>query len=107
VAIPSGPLGAPNASLKSGRDQEIGTDEAGWIGDEAMSSERGWIGDPQPSVEWRDSHYSRQADRIYSRQADRINTQPDPLRGEGGHDAELAEPDRDGANMQLRGQIAW
>jgi hypothetical protein len=26
----------------------------------------------------------------YSRQADRINTQPDPLRGEGGHDAELA-----------------
>ena len=25
-----------------------------------MSAERGWIGDPQPSVEWRDSHYSRQ-----------------------------------------------
>jgi hypothetical protein len=24
-----------------------------------MSAERGWIGDPQPSVEWRDSHYSR------------------------------------------------
>jgi hypothetical protein len=47
-----------------------------------MSAERGWIGDPQPSVEWRDSHYSRQADRI--------NTQPDPLRGEGEHDAELA-----------------
>jgi hypothetical protein len=47
-----------------------------------MSAERGWIGDPQPSVEWRDSHYSRQADRI--------NTQPDPLRGEGGRDAELA-----------------
>ena len=62
--------------------KEISTDEAGWIGDEAMSAERGWIGDPQPSVEWRDSHYSRQADRI--------NTQPDPLRGEGGHDAELA-----------------
>ena len=29
--IPSGPLGAPNASLKSGRDQEIGTEEAGWM----------------------------------------------------------------------------
>jgi len=31
-----------------------------------MSAERGWIGDPQPSVEWRDSHYSRtpaEADR--------------------------------------------
>jgi hypothetical protein len=80
--IPSGPVGAPNVSLKSGRDQEISTDEAGWIADEAMSAERGWIGDPQPSVEWRDSHYSRQADRI--------NTQPDPLRGEGAHDAELA-----------------
>jgi hypothetical protein len=74
--------GCNETSLKSGRDQEVGTDEAGWIGDEAMSAERGWIGDPQPSVEWRDSHYSRQADRI--------NTQPDPLRGEGGHDAELA-----------------
>jgi hypothetical protein len=49
--VPCGPLGAPNASLKSGRDQEISTDEAGWIGDEAMSAERGWIGDPQPSVE--------------------------------------------------------
>jgi hypothetical protein len=47
-----------------------------------MSAERGWIGDPQPSVEWRDSHYSRQADRI--------NTRPDPLQGEGGHEAELA-----------------
>lgn len=31
---------------------------------DAMSAERGWIGDPQPSAEWRDSHYSRQADRI-------------------------------------------
>jgi hypothetical protein len=29
-----------------------------------MSADRGWIGDPQPSVEWRDSHYSRQADRL-------------------------------------------
>jgi hypothetical protein len=29
-----------------------------------MSAERGGIGDPQPSVEWRDSHYSRQADRV-------------------------------------------
>jgi hypothetical protein len=29
--VPSGPLGALNASLKSGRDQEIGTDEAGWM----------------------------------------------------------------------------
>ena len=48
VVPSSGPLGAPNASLKSGRDQEISTDEAGWIGDEAMSAERGWIGDPQP-----------------------------------------------------------
>ena len=34
---------------------------------EAMSAERGWIGDPQPSVEWRDSHYSRQADREASK----------------------------------------
>jgi hypothetical protein len=34
------------------------------------------------AVEWRDSYYSRRADRI--------NTQPDLLRGEGGHDAELA-----------------
>jgi hypothetical protein len=32
-----------------------------------MSAERGWIGDPQPSVEWRDSHYSREADRIAAR----------------------------------------
>ena len=32
--------------------------------EDAMSAERGWIGDPQPSVEWRDSHYSRQADRL-------------------------------------------
>jgi hypothetical protein len=47
--------GCNETSLKSGRDQEVGTDEAGWIGDEAMSAERGWIGDPQPSVEWRDS----------------------------------------------------
>jgi hypothetical protein len=30
-----------------------------------MSADRGWIGDPQPSVEWRDSHYSRQADREF------------------------------------------
>ena len=29
--VPSGPLGAQNASLKSGRDQEISTDEAGWM----------------------------------------------------------------------------
>jgi len=29
-----------------------------------MSAERGWIGDPQPCVEWRDSHYSSQADRL-------------------------------------------
>jgi hypothetical protein len=31
--------------------------------EDTMSAERGWIGDPQPPVEWRDSHYSRQADR--------------------------------------------
>ena len=64
VVPSSGPLGAPNASLKSGRDQEISTDEAGRIGDEAMSAERGWIGDPQRSVEWRDSHYSPQRVRL-------------------------------------------
>jgi hypothetical protein len=30
--VPSGPLGALNASLKkSGRDQKISTDEAGWM----------------------------------------------------------------------------
>lgn len=29
-----------------------------------MSAERGWIGDPQPSKEWHDSHYSREADRL-------------------------------------------
>ena len=29
--VPSGPLGAPNAVLKSGLDQEISTDEAGWM----------------------------------------------------------------------------
>jgi hypothetical protein len=33
-----------------------------------MSAERGWIGDPQPAVEWRDSHYSRQADRLSTAQ---------------------------------------
>jgi hypothetical protein len=33
-----------------------------------MSAERGWIGDPQPSVEWRDSHYSRMADRLNAAQ---------------------------------------
>ena len=29
--VPSGQRGAPNASLKSGRDQEISTEEAGWM----------------------------------------------------------------------------
>jgi len=29
-----------------------------------MSAERGWIGDPQPSVEWRDSHYSRTLQKL-------------------------------------------
>ena len=29
-----------------------------------MSADRGWIGDPQPSVQWCESHYSRQADRV-------------------------------------------
>jgi hypothetical protein len=32
-------------------------------------TEQGWIGDPQPVVEWRDSHYSRMADRIAAEQA--------------------------------------
>ena len=32
--------------------------------EDALRSERGWMADPQPAVEWRDSHYSRQADRI-------------------------------------------
>ncbi len=29
-----------------------------------MSSERGWRGDPQPSAEWRDSHYSRTLQKL-------------------------------------------
>jgi hypothetical protein len=29
--VPSGPVGAPNAVLRSERDQEISTDEAGWM----------------------------------------------------------------------------
>jgi hypothetical protein len=29
-----------------------------------MSAERGWIGEPHPSEDWRDSHYSREADRL-------------------------------------------
>lgn len=29
-----------------------------------MSVEKGWIGQPPPVEEWRDSHYSRTADRI-------------------------------------------
>jgi hypothetical protein len=33
-----------------------------------MSAERGWIGDPQPAVDWRDSHYSRRADRLNTAQ---------------------------------------
>ncbi len=34
---------------------------------DVMSAERGWIGDPQAPVEWRDSHYSREAERIAAR----------------------------------------
>ena len=29
-----------------------------------MVAEQGWIGEPQPAVEWRDSHYSREADLL-------------------------------------------
>lgn len=29
-----------------------------------MSTEQGWIGTPPPKTQWRDSHYSRTADRI-------------------------------------------
>jgi hypothetical protein len=37
-----------------------------------MSAERGWIGDPQPSVEWRDSHYSRTLQKIEEIQAEQV-----------------------------------
>jgi hypothetical protein len=30
-----------------------------------MSAGRGWISDPQPAVDWHESHYSRQADRLH------------------------------------------
>jgi hypothetical protein len=29
-----------------------------------MGAEQGWIGERQPSQEWHDSHYSREADRV-------------------------------------------
>ena len=32
-----------------------------------MSARRGWLGEPQPSREWGESHYSREADRIEKR----------------------------------------
>jgi hypothetical protein len=32
-----------------------------------MNAERGWIASPQPKVEWRESHYSREAERIAAR----------------------------------------
>jgi hypothetical protein len=32
-----------------------------------MGAECGWIGDPPAPVEWRDSHYSREAERIAAR----------------------------------------
>ena len=43
-----------------------------------MSAERGWISDPQPSAQWRDSHYSRQADRVNAGEAEPA---PDPHPG--------------------------
>jgi hypothetical protein len=45
-----------------------------------MSAERGWIGDPQPSLEWRDSHYSRQADREATSSTSRMTGAPAVLR---------------------------
>ena len=45
-----------------------------------MSAERGWIGDPQPSVEWRESHYSRQADRLNTAAQYHVLPADDPLR---------------------------
>jgi len=44
-----------------------------------MSAERGWIGDPQPSVEWHDSHYSRQADRVNAACQYHVLPADDPL----------------------------
>jgi hypothetical protein len=32
-----------------------------------MNAERGWIASPQPKVEWHQSHYSREAERIAAR----------------------------------------
>jgi|GraSoiStandDraft_46_1057282.scaffolds.fasta_scaffold1224949_1 hypothetical protein len=40
-----------------------------------MSAKRGWIGQPQPTQEWHDSHYSRQADRIAEK--NRAEQEPD------------------------------
>jgi len=38
-----------------------------------MSVEHGWIGDPQPTVEWRDSHYSRILQKLIEEiQAERV-----------------------------------
>jgi hypothetical protein len=34
-----------------------------------MNAERGWIASPQPKVEWHQSHYSREAERIAARYA--------------------------------------
>jgi hypothetical protein len=46
-----------------------------------MSAERGWIGDPQPTVEWRDYHYSREADRVNAACQYHVLPADDPLRG--------------------------
>ena len=45
-----------------------------------LSAERGWIGDPQPSLEWHDSHYSRQADRLNTTCQYHVLPVDDPLR---------------------------
>jgi hypothetical protein len=37
------------------------------LSEDVMGAECGWIGDPPAPVEWRDSHYSREAERIAAR----------------------------------------
>ena len=44
-----------------------------------MSAERGWIGDPQPSVGWRDPHYSRQADRIAAARREKMRNKTETV----------------------------
>jgi len=46
------------------------TAESGQARDPMTTPDQGWIGEPQQQVQWRDSHYSRMADRIAQEQQD-------------------------------------